>query len=182
MILGVLLLSAIIGLFRGFIREVLSLAAWIGAGWVTLAYFAEAREFASQQIENELFAGIVGGACLFLVTLIVLMIIARLIAGGAERTKMLGPLDRLLGFVFGGLRGAVIVCVAYLLVVALLTDAETRPDWVAQSRLMPYVEQGADMLKQLIPEDVQNGYTRDARDSLDLLIEQRSQNNEAGTE
>ena len=181
-IIGAVLLSAIVGLFRGFIREVLSLAAWIGAGWITLTYFPEAREFAAQSIDNELFAGIVAGACLFIGSLIILMIIARLIAKGVEKTKMLGPLDRMLGFLFGALRGVAIVCLAYLFITQLLTEAETPPDWVAQAQLLPYVEEGAAILEQLIPEDIQSGYTRDVNESMDLLIQQRLQDSEAGTE
>jgi membrane protein required for colicin V production len=184
-IVVVLGLSALIGLFRGFAKEVLSLAAWVGAAWVTLTFFADARYFTLGYIEDPMWAGVIGGAGLFLLSLVVLMIVARLLAKLVKSIKLLGPIDWTLGFGFGVLRGAVIVSLTYLLAIELLTPAEQEPEWVAESRLLPYVEEGAAILQQVVPVDLpafdsirsaadkanEKGYTPDEIQSIPNLLD-----------
>ena len=186
-IVTVIALSALIGLFRGLVREVLSLAAWIGAAWVTLTYFNDASTFTQTYIEDPLWAGLVGGAALFILSLVVLMMIARALAKVVSSIKLLGPIDWTLGFGFGVLRGAVIVSLTYLVTLQLLTPAEREPDWVKESRLLPHVQTGATVLQRLIPSGSpiakviqtdtdsgpESGYTPDKREALKRLIEQR---------
>ena len=186
-IVTVVVLSALIGLFRGFVREVLSLAAWIGAAWVTLTYFQDAKTFTLSYLEDPLWAGLVGGAALFILSLVVLMMIARLLAKMVSSIKLLGPIDWTLGFGFGVLRGAVIVSLTYLVTLQLLTPAERGPDWVKESRLLPHVQTGATVLQRLIPSGSpiakviqtgtdstpESGYTPDINEGIKRLIEQR---------
>ncbi len=68
------------------------------------------------------------------------------------KASALNFLDRSLGFLFGIIRGAVIVCILYLGLSWIMPPAE-QPDWVRSARAMPLIENGADMLRALIPED-----------------------------
>lgn len=150
----VLVLSALAGLMRGFVREVLSLAAWVGAAWVALTFYADAEAYVSQYLENKLAISVVAGGSLFVVALIVLMLVARLLASGIKKTALLGPLDRTLGLGFGLLRGAVVLGLAYLLTVQLATETDREPEWVAGSKLLPYVKVAGQVLESLAPARV----------------------------
>jgi membrane protein required for colicin V production len=69
------------------------------------------------------------------------------------RESALGPLDRSLGLLFGVFRGALIVCVA-LLIVDNFYPPENRPDWLKDARTLPVVQVGADILRDLVPQSV----------------------------
>ncbi len=193
-ILAVIVLSAIVGMVRGFVREILSLAAWIGAGWIALTFFGESSAYSRTLIENQVFADVVAGVGVFVVSLVILTIIARVIARLVQGSNMVGPLDRMLGMIFGVFRGGILVCLAFMFTALLVSEAESIPGWVKGSRLIPYVREGVEMLEQFIPDDLglsekvndnwqkvksttdndsEFGYTPD--DSVGRLIEQQLQ-------
>ncbi len=151
-VLSILFVSAILAFFRGFTREVLAIAGWVGAALVTLYTFPMASQVARTYINMELLADIVGGTAVFVVTLIVLSIlchyIARLVTGSA-----INAIDRSLGFLFGLVRGAVLVALGYLVIVWFFPDPASRPAWVADARSEAMVARGAMILVSIVPED-----------------------------
>ncbi len=147
-------LSAIVGLVRGFVREVLSLAAWVGAGWLALTFYPDSRAWTLGYIESEMWAGIVAGAGSFLFVLVVLTIIARLISKAVQSSSLVGPLDRTLGMLFGVLRGTVLVILGYIFTMMLVDEDSKKPQWAADSRLLPNIEQGAVILLDVVPADI----------------------------
>jgi membrane protein required for colicin V production len=78
-------------------------------------------------------------------------VIAEYLPGGTVQT-----VDRMAGAVFGVVRGAVIVCAAYL-ALTILAAPEEHPDWVKNALVLPYVKDGAVLLSKLMPEDVAAG-------------------------
>ena len=151
-VIAIIGLSALLAFARGFVREVLSIASWIGAAVVAYLAFPHAQPHVRAQIAEPLVADIATGAALFIVALIIFSIISfyvgKLVKGGA-----LNAADRGLGVLFGLLRGAVLVSLAYLLIMWIFQDEET-PVWVREARTAPWVERGADLLRDLVPEDV----------------------------
>ncbi len=147
----VLLISALLAYARGFVHEVLSVLGWIGAIFATIYGYPYVKPYARQFIPVELIADLAAGVLIFIVTLVVLSFVTR---GAAKMVKAsaLNFLDRSLGFLFGIIRGAVIVCILYLGLSWIMPPAE-QPDWVRSARAMPLIENGADMLRALIPED-----------------------------
>lgn len=190
-IVGILGLSAIIGLIRGFIREVLSLAAWFGAGWVTLTFFEDGRSFLLNYVTGEAIAGLIAGIVLFIVALIALSIAARFASRLFLKLFLMGMLDRSLGVIFGVGRGAVILCIGYVMALQLLPASRKAPDWITYSQLLPYVAEASGWLESIIPADLmsprtfqelqraaegtdsgsETGYTREIQQGLDRLIE-----------
>ncbi len=149
-VLVILILSALLAFARGFVREVLSIAAWIGAAAVTLLGLPLARDYARDHIESPLFADLAAGLTLFLVSLILLSVLAHYISQ-AVRGSAVNAVDRSLGFLFGLVRGAVLVCLAYLLLTWLMPPPE-HPTWVREARALPLVVRGSDWLLDLVPE------------------------------
>lgn len=151
--LGVILVLLISGFFafvRGFVREVLSVAGWVGAGIIALYLFEPLRPHVHGLIPSPLIADIVTGAGIFIVALVVLSILSHFVAERV-RDSMIGPIDRSLGFVFGLLRGA-ILCVAAFLLFSWLVARDDRPKVIATARSLPLLEQGSDLLLKILPE------------------------------
>lgn len=150
-VIGVLLVSGLFALMRGFVHEVLSVTAWIGAAAAALYGLPLARPIAQQHIEKAWMADVAAGAALFLVTLVVLSLITHFIAKRV-RDSALNSLDRSLGFVFGVARGAVLVVLAYILADWLLEPGQ-EPQWMLQAKTRPMMAQGAEVLQRALPAE-----------------------------
>lgn len=143
----VLLGSAGFAFMRGFVHEVLAITAWVGAALAALYGFQYAQPFARQYIDTALVADIAAGAGLFLFTLLVLSILTKAVSDRVRRSA-LNSVDSSLGFVFGIVRGAVLLCLAYILVIMV---TEEPPAWLAEAKTQPWLERGATVLKSLAP-------------------------------
>ena len=149
-VLAVLLVSAVFAYARGFIHEVLSIGGWIGAILATIYGFPYAQPYARNLIPIQLAADLAAGVAIFVFTLFSLSIIIRAISRHIQQSS-LNVLDRSLGFLFGLLRGAVIVCLVYL-GVEFLIPPEEQPKWLREAKSMPLILEGADTLRGLIPD------------------------------
>jgi membrane protein required for colicin V production len=84
---------------------------------------------------------------------------------------MFGSVDRSLGALFGVVRGALLVCVLFLVVEWLYPVKELRPPWISEARTLPMVSSGAEILKAVIPEEfIKQG--ADAADSTRATVDQ----------
>lgn len=146
----VILFSGLFALFRGFVHEILSVASWVGAAAATLVAFPFAQPEVRKVIAIPLVADLAAGIAIFLVVLVLLSILTRILANRV-RGSGLGPLDRSLGLVFGFVRGALLVCIAWLLLVWVL-PREDHPAWLLKARTLPLVEQGGTLLVNLLPQ------------------------------
>ena len=147
----VLLVSALLAYARGFVHEVLAVGGWIGAIFATFYAFPYAKPLAREYIPMALVADIAAGAVIFVGTLVVLSMLTRAIAKRVKASA-LNALDRALGFLFGVLRGAVLVCLAYL-VLDWMVPREDHPEWVQTAKTLAYVQTGAALLETLVPEE-----------------------------
>ena len=141
-VLGVLAVSGFIGVLRGLVREVLGIAAWVGAlliaVWVRPLLRGEVLAWLPTHPD---LAGPIAFALGFLGTLIVLLVLTHLIARFVHRIG-LGGLDRSLGLVFGLARGAALVILAYILV-QMVIPIEQWPADIQHARSLPFAYQGA---------------------------------------
>jgi membrane protein required for colicin V production len=149
-IIGIIALSALIGLARGLIREVISLAVWIvavAAAWLFYQPVAAELEpwIATPSVR-------IGAAVLLLIigVLILGAVIAWLLTTLVDKTGLSGT-DRLLGIVFGAARGAVLV--AILVFLASLTPV-TQDPWWQESDLLVHFQILADWMLAQVPPDV----------------------------
>jgi membrane protein required for colicin V production len=149
-IVVILGLSAAFAFFRGFAHELLAIGSWIGAGGATLYGFPYAQPEARKYIASPLIADLAAGIVLFLLVLVVLSIATRLLSRQV-RNSSLGPLDRSLGLVFGALRGAVLVSIAWLMLLWVV-PRDDLPVWVAEARALPLVEKSSELLTRLVPD------------------------------
>ncbi len=130
-VLGTILLSGLLALLGGFVREMLSLGAWLGSTFAAAKLYPLAVPWVRRYIHNVSTATDIAVVVVFCISLALLSLIgnltARLIKGQA-----LTAIDRSLGFVFGLLRGGLIVCLLYLGVTLFLwPDIDKPPQPVA---------------------------------------------------
>jgi membrane protein required for colicin V production len=171
-VIAIIVLSAIFAFARGFVREALSIVAWVGAAAITVYGFVPVLALVDPIVKNPLLSQLIAGFGLFVVSLIVLTIatgyLARLV-----RASALSPIDRTLGFIFGLARGAFIVCVAYL-ALDFFPPAE-RSTWTKDAKSAPFLQKGADELRRLLPEawKIKNAAIDDAVRALSVADQAR---------
>src|SRR6188508_3444922 len=195
-LLVVMLISAMLAMIRGFMREILSIAAWAIAAIATVYSYSRLLPVAKSYFNNDYVAtaAVVGGV--FLGTLLIVSILTVRISDMILDSRV-GALDRTLGFLFGLGRGLLIVVVAFLFFTWLVPDKQ-RPDWVTGAKSRVVLQGTGDWLMSLLPDDPENtilkkfkknkpedeqtdaepaqpgsgdGYSKPARDSLKKLIE-----------
>ncbi len=175
-VVAVLLISGLLAFFRGLVHEVLSVSAWIGAGFATLYGYPLLTPYVMQVISSQLVAQIVAGVVVFIAVLILISLLSHAISKRVKESA-LGALDRSLGFVFGLLRGAFLICLCWLLLSWVL-PGEDRPAWLQDAKSRPVIETGAELLEALVPEDVREESIRgvnDAREATGEAVREKVQ-------
>ena len=149
-IIGVIMISTIISIMRGFVSEILALFGWLFSLWVAFSFFSPLSFLLVDTIETPILRSITAFAGLFVVTLVISALITRFISMLVMKTGLSGT-DRSLGVVFGIIRGGIIITLAVLL--GLILELSTT-QWWRQSLLIPYFEQAALWTQQFLPESI----------------------------
>ena len=144
--------AAVGGFLRGFVQEVLSLASWILALFAIHYLHTPLSAQLATLFTNESAASVLAFALLLLVPYMAMKLIARW-AGGAARKSVLGPIDRVLGFGFGAIKGLIIVVLGFSVLVLgydTVWGPGGRPEWISLSRSYPFVNAASDELVTMI--------------------------------
>jgi len=136
-IIVVLSLSILLSLWRGFVREALSLAGWVAAFVIANLFVDEMASLLAEWIVNIAGRYVASYAILFVGTLVVAGVLAKL-AGLLVKVTGLTVLDRVLGTVFGFARGVILVLVAVFVLRQLAPPGDLQ--WLHQSQLMPHLD------------------------------------------
>jgi membrane protein required for colicin V production len=150
-VIGIMLLSSLFAFFRGFVREVLSLGAWIGAGLVTIYYFPYVSEALRPHFKSQIGAVGISTLGIYTVALLCFSLVNMLILKFVKSGSDVGILDNTLGLIFGLFRGAVIIALGFFLFTIAVPEREY-PQWLTTSQTYPYVEKSAAMLASVAPE------------------------------
>jgi len=149
-ILGILLVSLVVSLVRGFIKEVFSILVWAAAIFAAFQVAGPLAEALEPIIDLPSARIILAFAAVFVLVLVIGGLIGFLVGQMVEKTG-LSPTDRLFGALFGLARGLVIVVLAVMLM--RLTPFAEDP-WWHQSGLLPTFEAMADQVSVWLPESV----------------------------
>jgi len=150
-LLVVMLISALLAMVRGFMREVLSIASWAAAAILTLYAYPKLKPVVLQYFSNEIVASAICIGGVFLGTLLVVSVITIKISDTILDSRV-GALDRTLGFLFGLARGLVIVVVAFLFFAWLVPD-RSQPEWVKNAKSRVVLQGTGQWLMSMLPED-----------------------------
>lgn len=149
-LIAVCFISGLLAMYRGFAREMLSIVSWAVAAGAVLYFVVFHKPFAqdmAQQMGTQVqVAQIVVGAVIFLIVLIVVhLITARL--SDAILDSRIGMIDRILGFLFGVVRGFVLLVIPYMFYATFFPDPKTHPDWVTNAVTLPYIKGTGDSIR-----------------------------------
>jgi membrane protein required for colicin V production len=147
----VMLISGLLAMVRGFMREVLSIVAWVLAAGATLYAYPRLLPLAKQYFNNDIAAAaaVVGGV--FLLTLLIVSVLTVRVSDMVLDSRV-GALDRTLGFLFGLARGLVIVVVAFIFFSWLVPD-RSQPEWVKGAKSRVVLTGTGQWLMSMLPED-----------------------------
>lgn len=195
-VIVVVLLSAGLAFFRGFIREALTILGVVGGllaayqfgddvvpifnSWLGVSNDPNSLESQRQ------FAGVIGYdqlakvlayACVFILVVVVLSIVSYFLSRGAEKIG-LGMIDRTFGVIFGIARGILILGLIYLPFQMFLAEEE-KEEWFSGSRTIVYIEWTAEWIRNFFPENfmeedevrTKTDETRDKLKALEILPE-----------
>lgn len=147
-------IGAIGGFLRGFVQEILSIAAWVLAILAIHYMHTDLTAAVFAYMGSPVTASILAFALLLLIPYAAMKLIAG-IAGKSARESILGPIDRILGFGFGALKGVIIVVVAFSLLVLgydTVWGSKGRPVWIAEARTYQFVDAASRAMVQIIAE------------------------------
>lgn len=145
-------ISAIIGFARGFVREAISLATWVGAIILALMFAQQLADHLPIEIDNKTVKAIVAGVVIFTLVLIVGSLINFFLSRIISFIG-LDAIDRILGGAFGVVRGMLIIALVVLLLTLGFTSITEMDIWKS-SQFIPKFEEAAQWIQGIVPPDI----------------------------
>src|ERR1700760_1149649 len=150
-VLGVVFVSALLSMMRGFTREVLAIGSWIAAAAAAYYLHPVVMPYLASYIHKPVVLQAVAAAIVFFATLIIVSLFTVRLSDAILDSKI-GALDRSLGFVFGAVRGFLLAVVAFAIFNWLVGDKQ-QPPWVQTAKTRQILVDTADRIVALLPED-----------------------------
>lgn len=150
-VVAVILVSAVFAMFRGLVQETFAILAWVAGAFAALRFAPVIQPLLHGAIAPFWLERLLVIAGIFLLVFVPLAIVSRRLS---EKVKasVVAALDRLLGLVFGVVRGVVIVGLAYIVFDALV-PLKNRPAALTEARLFPLIREAGDLLRSLVPPE-----------------------------
>jgi membrane protein required for colicin V production len=158
-VLAIALISGLLAMYRGFTREILSIISWITAAAAVL-YFVLYHKPTADQIAQQFnapsaVAQVVVGGIIFLIVLIIVHLITSRLSDSILDSRV-GMIDRLLGLLFGAVRGFILVVIPYMFYESFVPDRQQQYPWVRESISLPYIQSTGntfrDVLVRIVPQ------------------------------
>jgi membrane protein required for colicin V production len=146
--------AAVIGFMRGFVQEILALAAWVFA----ILAIRLMHTPLTNALEPYVGSGTGTAILAFVLLLLVPYAVVKLVAGWAgkkSRASVLGPIDRVLGFGFGAVKGIIVLVLAFSILVLgydTVWGVTGRPEWIVTARSYPFINASSEELVKMINE------------------------------
>ena len=150
-LIGVIFVSSLLAMLRGFTREVLAIASWAAAALAALYFHPLVVPYLKPYISKDTIALAAAAGVVFFVALIVVSIVTVRISDMILDSKV-GALDRSLGFLFGAARGLLLCAVAFIFFNWLVPE-KTQPEWVKNAKMRPLLSVTGDQIMALLPDD-----------------------------
>ena len=155
---AVLIGSGLVGLFRGFTREVTTVIAFVLAAVVAVYGLRFTAPLARHLVHTAWIANTAAVLVLFILAYIVFRLIGGFVTRQVRAAAVLSSLDRGLGFGVGVVRGLVVLG-AFSLLINAATPPERIPAWIAKARLWPLADVAGTVLKMFAPEGLKMAHT-----------------------
>jgi membrane protein required for colicin V production len=150
-VIVVVLISAMLAMVRGFVREVLSIASWVAAAAAAYLLYKSVVPVVKPYIASTTVQAVVAAGVVFIVALIIATYITTKLADFVVDSRV-GAVDRAFGFLFGAARGVLLLVVALLFFNWLVNPS---PAWVAKAQTRPVLEDLGTRLVAALPSDLE---------------------------
>ena len=153
LVLGILVISGLVGLSLGLVKAVLFVGSWVGAGLCTLYSYEFVKPYFTEVLGTKLYSEIAAAVSIFIVSLLFLFWLGSTI-WRAVRKSSFSSLDRSLGFLGGLLCGVFLICSAYL-GSTWVWDKDKMPLTIKNALARPYIQIGTNIIRNLLPGNVE---------------------------
>lgn len=143
----ILVISMIVGTFRGFIKEAISVGSLVIAVWASFHFAPSGETLLAEWIESPALRVWAARIAIFVLVLMLGGLVGWLISRFANQVGMTGA-DRMLGTLFGLLRGAILSGLVVIVGPYMSLDKDS---WWTDSQLLPYMTRVADSIAILAP-------------------------------
>ena len=152
-LIAVALLSALLAMYRGFTREMLSILSWAVAGLAVVYVVLQQRQIAedlAKQIGAPLPIAQIGlGAVVFLIVLVIVHLVTSRISDSILDSRV-GMIDRLLGFGFGLVRGFVLVVIPFMFYESFVPDPNQQHIAIREAKSLPMLKSTGEAIRGVI--------------------------------
>lgn len=149
-VISVIALSTLLAFMRGLVREVLGIGSWLAAGVLASMAVPYLRDHFRHWIREPDVADVACFGTIFVVLLFFLSLVSGVV-GGLVRSSGMGGIDRTFGMLFGLVRGAGVLVIAYI-VVGMAVPLDRWPNDIQDARTLPFIFEGASVAVLLLPE------------------------------
>ncbi|MBL0021049.1 MAG: CvpA family protein [Sphingomonadales bacterium] len=147
--------GAIFGFMRGFVQEALALMAWLLIILAVRVLHGPVTDWLTGPVGTAAGAAVLAFLAIAIITYALGRWLAKSI-GQKSRSSVLGPIDRVLGFGFGAVKGLIGATLLFLLLVMVYETAfgskVKRPEWMTASRTYPLLNASGDALSTFVRE------------------------------
>ena len=165
-----MLVSGVLALTQGFIKEILSLVGWLISFITVILLMPQAGEYLRPFIESEALSDLITISVIFILTLLTWRLFS-LLVGRLFKLNSIGYIDRALGFLFGVLRIYILASLIFGIFVQSL-EINKRPLYVKSSLIIPIIENSNNFFINIFPELKSFNYQSYNIDNEDLLSEE----------
>jgi membrane protein required for colicin V production len=145
----ILLGSAVYATYRGFVSETLGIFSWVAAIFATMYFGYVAVNVIAPHVSPPWLGAVLGYLTVFVIVLVPLEFLSHRISQTVQHSPV-GGLDRGLGFVFGIVRGAVVIGLLYF-AYSSFQPVKEQPDWMVEARTFPYIQEASAAVLSLAP-------------------------------
>lgn len=152
-LLGMCLISGLLAMYRGFTREILSIVSWLAAAGAVL-YFVLYNKPAAAQLAEQFKAPlavvqVVAGGVIFLIVLIIVHLLTSRVSDTVLDSPI-GLIDRILGFVFGAIRGFVLIVIPYMFYESYFSNPKDQYVWIREAKSLPYIRSTGNSFRSIL--------------------------------
>ncbi|MGO9543875.1 MAG: CvpA family protein [Rhodomicrobium sp.] len=159
----IMIFSGFLAMLRGLTREMLSIMSWALAALATLFAYSRFKDDVRGLIDPAMLADATLIGVVFITSLIIFSLLT---ANVSERVldSRVGAIDRTLGFVYGLVRGLILVVIAYL-IVGQIVDANHMPEWVTKAQSKALIETTGERIVKILPDNPDSWFSKRERQS-----------------
>lgn len=146
--------GALTGFMRGFVQEILALTAWVFAIFAIRMLHTPVTAWLEPHLGSDSGAAVLAFALCLGLPFAMVKLVAKW-AGAKSRASVLGPIDRVLGFGFGAVKGMIVIVLGFSVLVLgydTIWGVGGRPDWIRDARTYPFINASSEALVQVIAE------------------------------